>query len=524
MKVVRDWVRMRLSLFLSRTWLLSRPWPLGLLLALASVTASTLAGLAVQAHFNVYTLANLYLLAVLVSALLAGISGGLMTAICAFLAYNYFFIPPTFTLFIANPDDFFALFMFLLTALVTGGLAGKVREQYHLAELHSEWMQSLVALTGQLAAASSQSDIVAVISRELAARWAVGHHIVTLTPEGECCVRAWPEGEVLPEPLDRADGDAALIEAFVRDGKAGPQRLTLLLRPLHGSVVLVVVDRASDFATGSEARRLLDAILGQAMIAFERAALVQDNEAARAQTEKERLRASLLSSVSHDLRTPLASIIGSASTLRQFEATLEAQTKRELAETIEDEAVRLSRFIDHLLAVTRTEAGFVGEAEWFDLADILHPTVERARRYFDRHTIVLTMQPDLPLLRGFPALVEQGVFNIIENAAKYSPPASTITVALRRDGAWLVVGVSDQGEGIAVGDQARIFDKFVRLKPDERQMGAGLGLTITRNIAQLMQGAVSVESPLEHTQSGGRGSCFSLRFPIPAYAVEPSVS
>ena len=201
MKVVRDWVRMRLSLFLSRTWLLSRPWPLGLLLALASVTASTLAGLAVQAHFNVYTLAKLYLLAVLVSALLAGISGGLMTAFCAFLAYNYFFIPPTFTLFIANPDDFFALFMFLLTALVTGGLAGKVREQYHLAELHSEWMQSLVALTGQLAAASSQSDIVAVISRELAARWAVGHHIVTLTPEGECCVRAWPEGEVLPEPL-----------------------------------------------------------------------------------------------------------------------------------------------------------------------------------------------------------------------------------------------------------------------------------------------------------------------------------
>ena len=87
-----------------------------------------------------------------------------------------------------------------------------------------------------------------------------------------------------------------------------------------------------------------------------------------------------------------------------------------------------------------------------------------------------------------------------------------------------MVGVSDQGEGIAVGDQARIFDKFVRLKPDERQMGAGLGLTITRNIAQLMQGAVSVESPLEHTQSGGRGSCFSLRFPIPADAVEPSVS
>ena len=520
---VRDWVCRRLSLLLSRTWLLSRPWPVSLLLALGCVTASTLAALAVEAHFNVYTLANLFLLAVLVSALLAGISGGLMTAFCAFLAYNYFFIPPTFTLFITNPDDFFALFMFLLTALVTGGLAGKIREQYHLAGLHSEWMQSLVALTGQLAAASGQTEIVAVISHELAARWSVAHSIVTVSNGDEGLARSWPAGTDLPELAQIETWNADRIETFVRERQAGPDRLALLLRPLHGSVVLVVVDRAGDFAAGSEARRLLDAILAQAMIAFERAALVQDNEAARAQTEKERLRASLLSSVSHDLRTPLASIIGSASTLRQFEATLEAQTRRELAETIEDEAVRLSRFIDHLLAVTRTEAGFVGEAEWFDLADILHPTVERARRYFDRHMIVLTMQPDLPLLRGFPALVEQGVFNIIENAAKYSPPASTITVALRRDGAWLVVDVSDQGAGIAVADQARIFDKFVRLKPDERQMGAGLGLTITRNIAQLMQGAVSVESPLEQTVAGGRGSCFSLRFPIPADPVEPSV-
>ena len=511
---------MRISLLFSRTWLLSRPWPVSLLLALICVTAATLAALAVQTHFNVYTLANLFLLAVLVSALLAGISGGLMTAFCAFLAYNYFFIPPKFTLFIANPDDFFALFMFLVTALVTGGLAGKIREQYHLAELHSQWVQSLLALTGQLAAASSQSESVAVIRGELAARWSVPHHIVTLSSEGDCCIHSYPEGEPFPELSGHEGWNPELIEAIVREGKAGPDRLSLLLRPLHGSVVLVIVGLARHFAAGSEARRLLDAILAQAMIAFERAALVQDNEAARAQTEKERLRASLLSSVSHDLRTPLASIIGSASTLRQFEATLEPLTKRELAETIEDEAVRLSRFIDHLLAVTRTESGFVGEAEWFDLAEILHPTVERARRYFDRHRIVLNMQPDLPLLRGFPSLVEQGLFNLIENAAKYSPPTGTITIALRRDGAWLVVDVSDEGAGIAKADQARIFDKFVRLKPDERQMGAGLGLTITLNIAQLMHGAVSVESPL----SGGRGSCFTLRFPIPSDPVEPSLS
>ena len=119
---------MHISLILSRTWLLSRPWQVSLLLGLFCVTVSTLIALAVETYFNVYTLANLFLLAVLVSALLAGTSGGLMTAFCAFLAYNYFFIPPKFTLFITNPDDIFALFMFLLTALVTGGLAGKIRE------------------------------------------------------------------------------------------------------------------------------------------------------------------------------------------------------------------------------------------------------------------------------------------------------------------------------------------------------------------------------------------------------------
>lgn len=490
---------MRLPSLLSASWFSVRSWPAILVLAACATGLSTGTSLLLEDLFNVYTLANLFLLAVLVSALLAGIRGGVITAVCASLAFNYFFIPPKFTLFVAHPDDLFALFMFLLTALVTGGLTGIIREQFDNAEHHSQSMQSLAALSGRLSAASSTDQIIAAISDDLVARWAVAHQISIIHAEKAVVVRSWPDEGELGE---------------------GPDRLTLIIRPAHGPALSLRLAQASLFDPEGEHRSLLEAALAQAVIALERTALVKDNEEARAKAEKEQLRASLLSSVSHDLRTPLASIIGSASTLRQFDATLEPQTKRELAEAIEDEAVRLSRFIDHLLAVTRTESGFVGQAEGFDLAEILHATVERARRYFDRHSIALTMQEDLPLLSGFPALVEQGLFNLLENAAKYSPAGSQISVTLWRQDDRLVVSVSDEGSGIAPADQDVIFDKFVRLKSGEGQMGAGLGLTITRNIASLMQATVSVVSPL----AGGRGSCFSLAFLIPDDAPETTPS
>ena len=481
---------MRLPLLLSASWFSVRSWPAILLVALVSTSISTLTSLVLEELFNVYTLANLFLLAVLFSALVAGIMGGVITAVCASLAFNYFFIPPKFTLFVANPDDLFALFMFLLTALVTGGLAGTVREQFDNAEHHSQSMQSLAALSGRLSAASTTDQIFSAISDDLVARWAVPHQICMIEADKKTVVREWPDGCSMEE---------------------APETIRLIVRPDHSPALSLQLAQTWRFERDSENRRLLDAVLAQAVIALERTALVHANEEARARAEKEQLRASLLSSVSHDLRTPLASIIGSASTLRQFDATLEPQTKRELAETIEDEAIRLSRFIDHLLAVTRTESGFVGQAEWFELAEILYPTVERARRYFDRHTIVLTMQKHLPLLKGFPALVEQGLFNLLENAAKYSPGGTRITVELLQQDNQLVVSVSDEGSGIAPADQALIFDKFTRLKSGEGQMGAGLGLTITRNIASLMQATVSVVSPL----ADGRGSRFSLSFLIP---------
>ena len=479
-----------------------------LIIAAVSAFLATLGALSLQGFFAVYTLSNLYLLAVLASALFGGISGGLLAAVLSFLSYNYYFIPPRFTLLVTDPDDLFALFMFLVTALITGGLAGKIREHYDEVERRSELMKSIAAFSSSLSMTTTVSDIVEVISAELASRWGTAHWILAAQGDEMILVLSWPESASL-ELFPLAAAKQALND---RQGRViGPSKAFLIL-PLmlkHGAHHAVVIKGGERFGDGSEDRRLLDTMLAQAVISMERAAFAQESQRAQVAVDEERLRSSLLSSVSHDLRTPLASIIGSASTLRQFNETLDPQTRRELAEAIEDEATRLSRFVDQLLAVTRTEKSLLGVGEWLDPAEILYSAVARARRYFDRHTITLQSTSDVPAIIGHPSLLEQSLFNIIENAAKYAPVGSLIEVSLAAQDDFVTLAVTDEGPGISPEDQQRIFDKFIRLDPDGPRMGSGLGLTISRNIAHLMQATLTVESPIKD----GRGSRFIMCFP-----------
>ena len=490
--------------------LISPPLFQALMMAVGSVVLATLAALGLQGFFAVYTLSNLYLLAVLASALFGGIRGGLLTAFLSFLSYNFYFIPPRFTLSVTDPNDLFALFMYLVAALITGGLAGKIREHYDEVERRSELMRTIAAFSGRLSATTSVADIFKIISEEIAQRWQCRHAIVQEEGAEIIPILSWPDVKVIPltqiELSERAkvcDGKKSHVWP---DGFIG-----LPLRMKQGESSYLVVE-GDCFEEGSEDRRLLDTLLAQALTAIERAAFAQESQRARAAADEERLRASLLSSVSHDLRTPLASIIGSASTLRQFNETLEPQIRHELSEAIEDEAMRLSRFVDQLLLVARTEHSLVGAGELLDLAEILYSAVARARRYFDRHQISLTLQKDVPAIIGYPSLLEQCLFNLIENAAKYAPVGSQIEVGLSIDDHGIDVTVCDDGPGISLKDQQRIFDKFIRLDPDGPRKGAGLGLTISRNIADLMQATLSVESPVKNQ----RGSKFMMRFRKPA--------
>jgi two-component system sensor histidine kinase KdpD len=495
---------MRQRLFLSPSFIDA------LLIAAVSAFVATLGALSLQGFFAVYTLSNLYLLAVLASALFGGISGGLLTAFFSFLSYNYYFIPPRFTLLVTDPNDLFALFMFLVTALITGGLAGKIRDHYDEVERRSELIQSIAAFSSRLSGTTTVSDIVGVISAELRTRWGSTHWVLAEQGGHIQPVSSRPEDSVLDQAAREA-AQAALVDLKERVLGTQPSGLILPLMLKHGVHHVVVIKDGAPFVDGSEDRRLLDTMLAQAVISMERAAFAQESQRARVAVDEERLRSTLLSSVSHDLRTPLASIIGSASTLRQFNETLEPQTRLELAEAIEDEATRLSRFVDQLLTVTRTEKSLLGAGEWLDPAEILYSAVERARRYFDRHTIILQMAGEAPAIIGHPSLLEQSLFNIIENAAKYAPVGSLITVSLTVEKDAITLAVTDEGPGISLKDQQRIFDKFTRLDPDGPRMGSGLGLTISRNIAHLMQATLTVESPI----NDGKGSRFMMRFPRP---------
>jgi two-component system sensor histidine kinase KdpD len=241
-----------------------------------------------------------------------------------------------------------------------------------------------------------------------------------------------------------------------------------------------------------EADRTLTAILDQAAVALERANLVHEMAQAEALVETENLRSALLSSISHDLRTPLASIIGSSSSLLSDEIKLAEPQRRDLLRNIQEEAERLNRFVGNLLDMTRLESGALqARLDWIDIRDVAARAAERIKPLLRSRTLVRTLTPDLPPVRIDAALMEQVLFNILDNAVKYSPDGSQIEIVSRRDEGAAVIEVSDEGAGIPADKLERVFDKFYRLERSDRQpAGSGLGLSICRGFVEAMGGRI----------------------------------
>jgi len=227
----------------------------------------------------------------------------------------------------------------------------------------------------------------------------------------------------------------------------------------------------------------------------------------------DRFRSALLSSISHDLKTPLATITGAATSLKEFGERMSAASRRDLLTSIEEEAERLSRFVGNLLDMTRIESGSVeAKADWIDLREVIHQAVERTRKYFPAARIDTSLAAGLPMLKGDSVLLGQVLFNLLDNAIKYGG-AEPIAVYARRDGGDVSISVTDLGRGIAEKDLERVFDKFFRggRKSDGRTPGTGLGLAIARGFVEAMGGTIKAESPAVKK----RGTRFILRFPVP---------
>ena len=298
------------------------------------------------------------------------------------------------------------------------------------------------------------------------------------------------------------------------DTLPGAKRLFIPMRTGRGAVGVVGLDRDRPGPMlAPEQRRLLDALSDQAALAIERANLAQDVDKAKIATETERLRNALLTSISHDLRTPLSSIIGAATALKTYRASLDADAQDELIRTVQEEADRLNHFIGNLLDMTRLESGAITpHLDPVDLGDIVGSAFGRAARILDAHKTVIDLAPELPMLKLDPVLFEQVLFNLLDNAAKYAPAGTTIEIRAIQDGAIVRLDVLDEGEGIPQADLERIFDKFYRVHAgDRRRVGTGLGLAICRGFVEAMGGTIRAGN-----RSDRSGAVFTITLPVPA--------
>jgi two-component system sensor histidine kinase KdpD len=250
----------------------------------------------------------------------------------------------------------------------------------------------------------------------------------------------------------------------------------------------------------------------QAALAIERVNLARDLHVTRLQAETDRLRSALLTSISHDLRTPLASILGSATSLRSQEAILDQPTKNTLLNTIVDEADRLNRFIGNLLDMTRLESGALTPSmSLYDLSDVIGAALQRAGKILADHRVTLNLTANLPMLAVNMVLFEQVLFNLLDNAAKYAPAGSLITIQAYETGDSVVLRIMDEGDGIPDTDTDRIFEKFYRAgTADGRRAGTGLGLAICRGFIEAMHGAITAGNRADRP-----GAVITITLPVP---------
>ena len=444
--------------------------------------------------------------AVLLAAVRYGFWVGVASAIAAFATFNFLFVHPLYTFAIAKPGDLLVLAEFLGVAGLTGFLAGRLREEANAATTRAEVLEVLSAFAADLAKVDGLKAIHATLSRHAAAL-ALGP-VVLLQPVGD---------GFAPDPgLDADDLQAAerALRRQTREDPAQPGqqggRFAFLPLVQAGEVALILghPPLGPNRADAEAREQAIDVICQQANLAIARLRLAKTAEEARTSATRDALRAALLTSLSHDLRTPLATILGAITSLRELGDTLPPEARDDLALAIEEEARRLASYVDNLLQMTRLQAGLELHLAWVDLADVIRAAIARAGKAFPAARITAEL-PELPMLRAEAALLEQALFNLLDNAVKFSAPSPLITVTAAVGEGCVTVSVTDQGPGIPVPVQPEVFKPFYRADP--QRPGTGLGLSISSGIVQALGGTLTVTSPVRN----GKGTTMCITLPLP---------
>jgi two-component system sensor histidine kinase KdpD len=493
-----------------------RRWP-GYAWGVASTAVWTALGVLMSPQFELVNIAMVYLLAVVLVAVRFGRGPAIATSFLAVAAFDFFFVPPLLTFAVSDVQYLITFAIMLTVALIISNLTASVRLQANVAGQRERRTAMLYAMTRELAATRGQEPMARAAVRHVSEVFE--SQAVVLFPDPTGRMRH-PRGECIPGSLRGAD---LAVGQWVQDHgePAGLGTDTLpsaesVYLPLKGSQavlgVLAVLPANVRRVLLPEQFHLLETFAGQIAIALERALLAEQAQRAQVDAETEGLRNALLASISHDLRTPLAVISGASSSLVERGERLGADERKALAASIFEQSQQMGGLVGNVLEMTRLEAGGIAlNRDWHSMSEIAGSVLRRLQDRLESHPVEVDLPMELPLVRVDAALIEQVLANLLENAAKHTPPGTRITLRVDRQDDELLVSVEDAGPGLPAGDPEQLFAKFHRGNTEGTVAGVGLGLAICRAIVRLHGGRIWAETRAE----GGA----AFRFTLP---VEPA--
>ena len=463
-----------------------------------------------------------FIIPVVIAAAQWGIISALVASVAGVLASAFFFFPPLYSFQIKDPHEVINLTLFIFVAVVVSQLAMRLRRQAELARQREIDMRDLYAFSRRLAVSFGVSDIHAAIEDHLAN---VTQRKVVLLASGRDALANSPRragmtipDEVLTRAADVASARRDPVAGVTVRSETGELWLVRAVSPKTPEFGVIAINLGRETQESSnDLRARVDAVLADATATLDRLGVAHAISEARMRSQTEQLREALIGSVSHELRTPLASILGAATVLSSAPALDGEKKLKALALDVRDEAERLNHDIQNLLDATRISSnGINPHAEWADPNDIIHSAIERCRRRLGDRRVVLDVPHDLPLVHVDPVLVQQALVQIFDNAAKYSPTGSQITVAAHAEDERMSLTISDQGTGLTAPEKAQMWDRFVR---GERHAattsGSGLGLWIANAFVAANGGKINAVSA-----GADLGTAVSIELPV-THAVVP---
>jgi len=473
--------------------------------ALAMVTGCTGLNFLLQRELALdpHALALVYLLGVVLQACFVGRGPSLLAATASALTWDYFFLPPLYTLYLSSLQDVMMFCMYFVVAIVMGHFVSRIRWQERAESRREERATALYLLTRDLADAADVDDMAGRLVRQVAQAFKGEVAILLRDETGGVAQSAHPASMFTIS--EKEQGVAAWAFRFGKaagrftDNLPFAEAIYLPMVTNRGVVGVMAVELPGEQPPTQEQRDLLDAYARQAALVLDRFLLGGEAETARLLAESEKLSKALLNSISHELRTPISAITTAASTLAELQPQHPASLEKTLAAEIQQSAARLNRLVGNLLDMTRLESGKVKpRMEWCDVADLVHVAVRHNEKELARHAVKVSLPKGLPLVRMDFVLMEQALNNLLLNAAAYTPEGTAVEISVAASPAELTLTVADHGPGLPPESLPHLFDKFYRA-PGAPAGGTGLGLSIVKGFVEAHGGRVEAR----HREGGG---------------------